>query len=57
MVVYVVHRSDYDWTPVEGVFSSKEKAEEYLDKRYPNISKRERNNYDVDEWTIDETLI
>lgn len=51
MTVFVLTENwEYEGGQVLGIFSTKEKAEEYLKTREPSLL----GYFEIDEWTIDE---
>ena len=50
MKVYTVYYYDYDDSRIRGVFSSPEKAQEYIDQQLPET---DRVNYEIKEWEVD----
>ena len=52
MKVYTVYYYAYDYSRIRGIFSSHEKAQEYVDQQLPE---GDRVNYEIEEWEVDES--
>ena len=52
MKVYVIYVYDFNASGIDSVFSTREKAEKFLDK-YEGF---QRNIRDIEEWTVDEEI-
>ena len=50
MKVYTVYYYAYDYSRIRGIFSSHEKAQEYVDQQLPE---GDRVNYEIEEWEVD----
>ena len=50
MKVYTVYYHDYEYSRIRGIFSSHEKAQEYVDQQLPE---GDRVNYEIEEWEVD----